>query len=158
MEIKLFDKAPLFELSSDDGKTYKLDDFLGKWLVLYFYPKDNTSGCTSEACDFRDNFERITELGASVVGVSPDSTKSHANFRSKHNLNFALLSDESKNMLSDYGVWKEKSMYGRKYMGVERTTYIISPEQKIMKIYSKVKVNGHVEQIIKDLKELQAGN
>ena len=154
MYLELSQPAPNFELPCDDGKVCKLSDFSDKWLVLYFYPKDNTSGCTTEACDFRDNMERITALGATVIGVSPDSPKSHVGFKTKQNLNFILLSDESKEMLSDYAVWKEKSMYGRKYMGVERTTYIISPDQKIAKIYSKVKVSGHVDQIIKDLGEL----
>ena len=156
MSLELFQEAPLFELPSDDGKKYSLLDFKGKYIVLYFYPKDNTSGCTAEACDFRDNFERISESGAVVIGLSPDSIKSHEKFRTKHDLNFILLSDESKETLNNYCVWKEKSMYGKKYMGVERTTYIINPDGEIVKIYNKVKVAGHVDAVIKDLEELQA--
>ena len=156
MQLELGQIAPDFSLTSDEGKLFTIKDFAGKWLVLYFYPKDNTSGCTSEACDFRDNFERIATLDAVVVGVSPDSEKSHKGFKTKQNLNFILLSDESKTMLEAYGVWKEKSMYGRKYMGVERTTLIISPDSKIMKIYPKVKVSGHVDEVIKELEKLKS--
>ena len=149
--LKEGNKAPDFKLEADDGKTYSLKDFKGKKLVLYFYPKDNTSGCTKEACDFRDNIKVFKKKNTAVVGVSKDSIKSHLKFRDKFDLNFPLLSDESTKVLDKYGVWKEKSMYGRKYMGVVRSTFIIDEKGKIEKIYSKVKVPGHVEDILNNL-------
>jgi len=147
------DKAPYFELADQDGKTVKLTDFAGKNLVLYFYPKDDTSGCTKEACSFRDELPSFDGINASVVGVSPDPVKSHRKFADKYSLNFTLLSDESKSMLEAYGVWKEKSMYGRKYMGVERTTYIIDPSGVVKNVFAKVKVDGHSEEVKKALSE-----
>jgi peroxiredoxin Q/BCP len=127
-----------------------LKDYKGKKIVLYFYPKDMTSGCTVEACDFRDNIKKIEKKNAVVIGVSPDGTKSHVKFKNKYELPFTLLSDESKKMLEDYGVWQEKSMYGRKYMGVVRTTFIIDEKGKIEN-FEKVKVDGHVEEILSNL-------
>ncbi len=147
------DKAPYFELADQDGKTVKLTDFAGKNLVLYFYPKDDTSGCTKEACSFRDELPSFEGINAAVVGVSPDPVKSHRKFADKYSLNFTLLSDESKSMLEAYGVWKEKSMYGRKYMGVERTTYIIDPSGVVKNVFAKVKVEGHSEEVKKALSE-----
>jgi thioredoxin-dependent peroxiredoxin len=144
-------KAPEFSAQIDGGKKISLADFKGKKLVLYFYPKDQTSGCTTEACDFRDNMERITSAGAVVIGVSPDSVKSHEKFIEKQNLNFHLLSDEDKKICEAYGVWGEKSMYGRKYMGVFRTTYLIDENGIILKSWAKVKVKGHVEDVISNL-------
>ena len=129
--LKVGQKAPKFTLRNQDGQMVSLSDFRGKKVVLYFYPKDNTPGCTKESCAFRDGLDEIRENGAVVVGVSPDSVASHKNFANKYDLNFPLLSDESKSMLEAYGVWKLKSMYGRTYMGVERTTFIISPDGKI---------------------------
>ena len=149
--LKEGSKAPDFKLEADDGKTYSLKDFKGKKLVLYFYPKDDTSGCTKEACDFRDNIKRFKKKDTVVVGVSKDSIKSHLKFRDKFDLNFPLLSDESTKMLEKYGVWKEKSMYGRKYMGVERTTFVIDEKGNIEKIYNKVKVPGHVEDVLNNI-------
>ncbi len=145
------DKAPYFELQDQDGNLVKLTDFEGKNLVLYFYPKDDTSGCTKEACSFRDELPSFEGINAAIVGVSPDSVKSHRKFIDKYSLNFTLLSDESKSMLEAYGVWKEKSMYGKKYMGVERTTYIIDPSGKIKAVFNKVKVDGHTEEVKKAL-------
>lgn len=145
------DKAPDFKLPADDGKTYSLKNFKGKKLVLYFYPKDSTSGCTAEACDFRDNAKLFTKNDAVVIGVSKDSIKSHEKFRDKYSLNFPLLSDEDGKMLEAFGVWKEKSMYGKKYMGIERTTFIIDEKGKIQEIFPKVKVNGHVKEILSKL-------
>ncbi len=145
------DKAPYFEVQDQDGKTVKLTDFAGKNLVLYFYPKDDTSGCTKEACSFRDDLPSFEGINAAVVGVSPDPVKSHRKFADKYSLNFTLLSDESKTMLEAYGVWKEKSMYGRKYMGVERTTYIIDPSGVVKNVFAKVKVDGHSEEVKKAL-------
>jgi peroxiredoxin Q/BCP len=146
-------KAPDFSLSAHDGTRYSLRDLKGKKIVLYFYPKDDTSGCTKEACSFRDNLASIKKKGAIVVGVSPDPVPSHGKFVKKYDLNFPLLSDESKKMLSDYGVWQEKSMYGRKYMGVVRTTFIINEKGKITHIFPKVKVDGHTEEVLKALAE-----
>ncbi len=154
MEIKIGDKAPNFEALNGNNEKISLSDFIGKWFVLYFYPKDNTSGCTKEACDFRDNFERITHTGASVVGVSPDSTKSHNNFATKYNLNFDLISDSDKVICNSYGAIGEKKMYGKTYQGVIRSTYIISPEQKIAYFWRNVKVDGHVDEVISKLNEL----
>lgn len=146
-------KAPNFSLVANDGKNYSLKDFKGKKVVLYFYPKDDTTGCTAEACSFRDNLSAIKKKGALVLGVSPDGLKSHEKFVSKYDLNFPVLSDESKEMLTEYGVWQEKSMYGRKYMGVVRTTYIIDEKGKISHIFPKVKVDGHTEEVLKALSE-----
>jgi thioredoxin-dependent peroxiredoxin len=141
-------KAPLFTLPTGDGKTVSLKDLRGKKVVLYFYPKDNTSGCTKEACSFQENLSAIKKKGAVVLGVSADSTAAHKKFAAKYDLSFPLLSDENKEVLKDYGVWKEKSMYGRKYMGIERTTVIIDEEGKISRVFSKVKVDGHTEEVL----------
>lgn len=127
-----------------------LNDFKGKKIILYFYPKDNTSGCTQEACDFRDNLNRLINY-ATVIGVSPDSLKSHKSFREKQNLNFILLSDSEHKFAQAFDVWKEKSMYGRKYMGIERSTFIIDQDGNILKEWRKVKVKGHVDEVIEYL-------
>ena len=134
---------------SPDGQemTYSLDDFKGHTVVLYFYPKDNTSGCTQEACNFRDNMNRLAPY-STVIGVSPDSIKSHQKFKEKENLNFILLSDPDHTLSSLFNVWVEKSMYGRKYMGIERSTFILDENLNILKEWRKVKVNGHVDEII----------
>jgi peroxiredoxin Q/BCP len=145
-------KAPAFKLKNQNGDTISISDFKGKNIVLYFYPKDNTSGCTAEACSFRDDFPKIKKTDAVILGISLDSVESHKKFTQKYNLNFDLLSDEKKEVLEKYNVWKEKSMYGRKYMGVERTTYIIDTEGKIKKIFRKVKVNGHNKEVLEALK------
>ncbi len=147
-------KAPPFALPSDAGETVTLSSLKGKKVVLYFYPKDNTSGCTREACDFRDNMARVKKSGAVVIGVSPDSLKSHKGFKDKYALPFTLLSDEKKEMLEQYGVWKEKSMYGRKYMGVERTTVIIDSAGRVARIFPKVRVEGHAEEVLAALKDV----
>ncbi|HEX3073898.1 MAG TPA: thioredoxin-dependent thiol peroxidase [Ignavibacteriales bacterium] len=136
-------KAPGFTLTNSAGEKVSLKDFLGKKVVLYFYPKDMTSGCTQEACDFRDNFSQFKKLNAVIVGISPDGETSHKKFEEKYELPFVLLSDPDHKVCELYGVWKEKSMYGRKYMGVERSTFLINEKGKILKIYSKVKVTGH---------------
>jgi peroxiredoxin Q/BCP len=145
------DKAPAFTLISDEGKKVSLKDLKGKKVILYFYPKDDTSGCTAEACGFRDNIKVINKKNTVVIGVSKDNTKSHQKFKTKYDLPFTLLSDENFEMLNDYGVWKEKSMYGRKYMGIERTTFIIDEKGKIQEVFDKVKVPGHVEEVISKL-------
>ena len=149
--LKIGDKAPDFKLTADSGEAVSLKDYRGKKVVLYFYPKDMTSGCTAESCDFRDNIKKFEKNNTVVIGVSADDTKSHVKFKQKYDLPFTLLSDESKEMLSDYGVWKEKSMYGRKYMGIVRTTFVIDEKGKIEKIYEKVNVPGHVEEVLKQL-------
>lgn len=141
-------KAPSFKLKDQDGNYVSLKDFIGKQIVLYFYPKDDTPGCTKEACSFRDNFPDFKDINAVILGVSPDSPVSHKKFISKYNLPFTLLSDEDKETLEKYEVWKEKNMYGKKYMGVERTTFIIDEEGKIKKIFSKVKVDGHDKEVL----------
>ncbi len=146
-------KAPDFTLLNQDGKKISLKDFKGKKIVLYFYPKDNTSGCTKEACSFRDDFPKFKKTDAVILGVSPDSVSSHKKFAEKYNLPFNLLADEDKKIVQLYDVWKEKSMYGKKYMGVERTTYIIDEEGKIKKIFNKVKVDGHNVEVMEALKD-----
>lgn len=142
-------KAPAFTLPDSDGNKVSLKDFKGKKVVLYFYPKDNTSGCTKEACSFRDNLPDFRKLDAVILGVSPDSQKSHQKFRDKYELPFTLLSDEDKTVLEKYGVWQEKKMYGKSYMGVVRTTYVIDEGGKIIKVFPKVKVDGHTEEVLK---------
>lgn len=134
-------------------KEISLNDFKGQKVILYFYPKDNTSGCTQEACDFRDNINRLTSY-ATVIGVSPDSIKSHKSFKEKQSLNFILLSDPEHKLAEDFEVWKEKSMYGRKYMGIERSTFILNKNGKIEKEWRKVKVKGHVDEVIEYLKAI----
>lgn len=146
--LNVGDKAPDLTAMNDRGERVSLKDFRGKTVVLYFYPKDMTSGCTVEACDFRDNLARIKRKDAVVLGVSPDTEKSHGKFRDKYELTFPLLADPDKKIVTDYGVWKEKSMYGRKYMGVERTTFIIDAKGKIANIFPKVKVAGHVDEVL----------
>ncbi|MBI4535143.1 MAG: thioredoxin-dependent thiol peroxidase [Ignavibacteriae bacterium] len=148
-EIKVGTKAPHFTLPTGDGKELSLEDLKGKKVVLYFYPKDDTSGCTKEACSFRDNLSAIKKKGAVVIGVSADSAASHQKFAAKYDLTFPLVSDEDRQLVKKYGVWKEKSMYGKKYMGIERTTFIIDSNGTIIHIFPKVKVEGHTEEILK---------
>ena len=148
------DKAPDFTLPRDGGETVKLSQFKGKPLVLFFYPKDDTSGCTKEAVEFSAKLEAFHRAGAEVVGISPDSVKSHDKFRDKHSLTVTLLSDEDKQVLEAYGVWAEKSMYGKKYMGVERSTFIVGKKGKIARSWRKVKVPGHVDEVLAAVQEL----
>lgn len=150
--LEIGKRAAAFSLLNQDSKKVSLKDFAGKQVILYFYPKDLTSGCTQEACDFRDRFDYVKTAKAVLLGISPDSAASHKKFIEKYELPFDLLSDEKKEILMKYGVWKEKSMYGRKYMGVERTTVIIDKEGKIKQIFPKVKVNGHADEVLKALK------
>ena len=152
--LKIGDKAPLFELLDKNNQKVRLKDFKEKKVVLYFYPKDMTSGCTQEACDFRDAFPAFNKLKAVVLGISADSVSSHIKFADKYELPFTLLSDENKEVVEKYGVWKEKSMYGKKYMGIERTTFIIDGNGIIKNIFAKVKVDGHVEEVMKALGEI----
>jgi len=151
MSIKEGQKAPSFVLLDDNGQKVSLNDFKGQKVVLYFYPKDDTPGCTTEACSFRDEGKIFKKKGAVILGVSPDSSASHAKFKIKFKLTFPLLSDSEKSVVQAYGVWKEKSMYGRKYMGVERTTFIIDGDGRIAKIFPKVRVPGHSAEILEAL-------
>ena len=146
--LKEGEKAPYFEGINQDGKKITLDDFKGKKLILYFYPKDNTSGCTAEACSLNDGYSSLTDKGFEVVGVSPDSTSSHLKFITKYNLSFNLIADTEKKILEAYGVWAEKKMYGRTYMGVLRTTFIIDENGIIQKIITKVDTKDHAKQIL----------
>jgi thioredoxin-dependent peroxiredoxin len=148
------DKAPDFDLPDDAGAEISLASFAGRKLVLYFYPKDDTSACTKEAIDFNGLRGEFKKAGAAILGVSPDPTASHAKFKAKHKLELALASDESKAMLEAYGVWAEKSMYGRKYMGVERTTFLIGKDGKIAAVWNQVKVPGHAEAVLAAVKTL----
>ena len=151
--MKVGQKAPDFTVLDDAGNKVKLSDFKGKKVVLYFYPKDDTTGCTKEACNFRDGIAELKRRGAVVLGVSPDPVESHKKFKNKYELNFPLLADTDRKIIESYDTWKEKSMYGRKYMGVERTTYIIDEDGKISHIFPKVKVNEHYEEVLAALKE-----
>ncbi len=147
-------KAPAFALRDAEGQKRELGDYRGRWLVLYFYPKDNTSGCTREAVDFTSLRGDFARLGAEVAGVSPDSQASHGKFIEKQNLTITLLSDEERKTLEKYGVWQKKSLYGREYFGVERSTFLINGEGKIRRVWRKVKVPGHASEVLGVLKEL----
>ncbi len=150
--LKEGDKAPFFKGLNQDGKEISLNDFKGKKLILYFYPKDNTSGCTAEACSLNEDYDTLTAKGFEVVGVSPDSATSHQKFIAKYNLSFNLIADTEKKILQDYGVWGEKSMYGRKYMGVFRTTFILNGEGIIEQVITKVDTKNAAAQIITNSK------
>ncbi len=146
-------KAPFFKGINQDEKEISLDNFKGKKLILYFYPKDNTPGCTAEACNLNDNYTELTDKGFEIVGVSPDSPASHLKFIAKHNLNFNLIADTDKKIMEDYGVWGEKKMYGKTYFGVIRTTFVIAEDGTILKIFNKVKTKDHTAQILNELKK-----
>ncbi|MAX27716.1 MAG: thioredoxin-dependent thiol peroxidase [Phycisphaeraceae bacterium] len=148
-------KAPAIALKDKDGKLHRLSAYQGQWVVLYFYPKDNTSGCTKQACAFRDHLPNLGKLDAVVLGVSPDDEKSHTKFAQKHELPFTLLADPEHQALEKYGVWQAKSMYGRKFMGVVRTTYLIDPKGKVAKRWDKVKVAKHMDEVLEALNEAQ---
>jgi len=150
-ELQVGDLAPAFSLPDDTGKIVNSSELRGKKVVVYFYPKDDTPGCTTEACSFRDGIQELRKSGAVVFGVSADSVSSHRKFSEKFQLNFPLLSDESKAMIQAYGVWKEKSLYGRKYMGIERTTFVMNEDGTIRKIFPKVKVNEHFTEVLQAL-------
>jgi thioredoxin-dependent peroxiredoxin len=145
------DMAPGFELPADDGSQVSLEALRGQKVVLYFYPKDDTSGCTTQACEFRDSLARIEEGGAVVLGVSPDPVDSHRKFKDKYDLNFPLLADEDHSVAEAYGVWKEKSMFGNKYWGVERSTFLIDEDGKLAKVWRRVRPKGHAEKVAAEL-------
>lgn len=155
-EIVAGKKSPTFTAKNANDDTVKLSDLMGKnGIVIYFYPRDMTPGCTIEACDFRDNFARIKKLGYNVIGISKDTPKSHTKFIEKQNLNFELISDKTGEICEKYGVWREKVFMGRRGMGIVRSTFILDSSFKIKKIYDSVKVKGHVEEIINDIQELE---
>lgn len=146
--LNVGDTAPDFSLPAGDGKTLSLKEFRGKKVVLYFYPKDNTPGCTKEACSFRDDIRKFERKGAVIIGVSADRVESHRKFADKYDLPFSLVSDEKKSLINAYGVWKKKSLYGRTFLGIERSTFVIDEKGKIARIYRKVKVDGHSEEVL----------
>lgn len=148
MSLEVGQKAPDFESKDQDGNPIRLSDFKGKKVVLYFYPKDNTPGCTTQACNLRDNYEALQKAGYVVLGISSDSGKSHKKFIEKHELPFTLIADEDKSVHEAYGTWVEKNMYGRKYMGTARTTFVIDEEGTLEEIISKVKTKEHTNQIL----------
>jgi peroxiredoxin Q/BCP len=145
------DKAPDIHLETDTGETFRLSDLKGKRVVLYFYPKADTPGCTMEACEFRDDIKGFTKKGAVVVGVSPDKLAAQARFKEKYDLPFTLLADHEKAAAQAYGVWREKNMYGKKVMGIVRTTFVIGPDGKIEHVYGNVKAKGHAAQVLGEL-------
>jgi peroxiredoxin Q/BCP len=147
-------KAPAFTLTADDGRKVRLADLKGRPIVLYFYPKNDTPGCTKEACAFRDRRAKLERLGAQVFGVSPDDVASHGRFRDKYGLNFPLLADPDHAVAEKYGAWREKNMYGKKSMGVQRSTYLIDADGKVARVWKRVQVDGHDQQVIEALEEL----
>ncbi|MFD1020589.1 thioredoxin-dependent thiol peroxidase [Thalassobacillus hwangdonensis] len=153
MSVDVGKKAPDFELKASNGETVKLSDFKGKNVVLYFYPKDMTPGCTTEACDFRDHHESFADLDAVILGVSPDPVERHEKFIDKHDLPFLLLADEDHAVAEDYGVWKLKKNFGKEYYGIERATFIIDKDGNLAKEYRKVRVKGHVEAALEYIRE-----
>lgn len=153
-KLKIGDPAPDFTLPGDNGTDVSLSSFRGKRVVLYFYPKDDTPGCTQESCDFRDQSSLFEKSGAQIIGISKDSVKKHDKFKEKYALNFPLASDEKGDICEKYGVWVEKSMYGRRYMGIERTTFLIGEDGKILQSWRKVKIPGHVDSVVDAVKTL----
>ena len=147
-KVKEGDSAPQISLNTDSGTPFELSSLAGKNVVLYFYPKADTPGCTKEACDFKATSEKFGKANTTIVGVSPDASAAQARFKNKFDLPFTLLADVDHKAAEDYGVWTEKSMYGKKYMGVERTTFVIGPDGKIKKIFPKVKVDGHAKEVL----------
>jgi len=153
--IEAGQRAPAFTLRADDGSQVRLADFAGQPIVLYFYPRDNTPGCTREACAFRDQRTQLNKLGAQVLGISADSVESHGKFRDRFELNFPLLADPDHVVAEKYGAWREKNMYGKKSMGIQRSTYLIGPDGNVAKVWKAVKVDGHDAQVIAAIRELR---
>jgi peroxiredoxin Q/BCP len=156
--IEVGERAPAFTLTADNGIKVRLCDLKGQPVVLYFYPRDDTPGCTREACAFRDQQAQLKKLGAQVLGISSDSIESHANFRDKYDLNFPLLSDADHTVAEKYGAWREKNMYGKKSLGLQRSTFLIDADGKVAKVWKAVKVDGHDEQVVAALGELKKVN
>lgn len=153
--LKEGSKAPAIDLPTDNGGNFCLSDMKGEKVLVYFYPKDDTSGCTAESCSFSENIKSFEKLGVAIVGISKDSVKKHDKFKAKYDLQFPLASDEEGDVCERYGVWVEKSMYGRKYMGIERSTFLIDEDGKIARMWGKVKVLGHTDEVLSALKELK---
>lgn len=151
MKLKVGDNAPNFTLKDQDDKSHSLKDYNGKWVLLYFYPRDNTPGCTKEACTLRDNFPSFKKIDAKIFGISTDSVASHKKFAEKHELPFTLLADEEKKVVELYGVWQLKKFMGREYMGTMRMSFLINPKGKIEKIYEKVKPAEHAKEVLADI-------
>jgi len=156
MTIEVGSHVPNIELVADNGEKVSLENYKGKYVVLYFYPKDMTPGCTTEACDFRDQHQSFADVNAVIVGVSPDPQEKHQKFKEKHDLPFQLLVDDEHQLAEAFGVWKLKKNFGKEYMGIERSTFIIDPEGKIIKEWRKVKVKNHVEEALNYIKEIQS--
>jgi peroxiredoxin Q/BCP len=155
MYKKVGTKAPVWQAADQEGKMRASKDYLGKWVILYFYPKDDTPGCTKEACSFRDGFAQFRRAGIEVIGVSVDSVKKHAKFVEKYSLPFTLLADEDKKIVEAYGVWGQKKFMGREYMGTNRVSYLIDPVGKIAKVYENVKPDAHADEVLADVKSLK---
>jgi peroxiredoxin Q/BCP len=154
MVLPVGDSAPLFSLPDQDGVVHSLSDYLGKWVLVYFYPKDDTPGCTTQACGLRDSFTEYTKAGLVVLGVSVDSVKKHKKFQQKYELPFTLLSDEQKDIVTAYGVWQQKKFMGREYMGIVRTSFLISPQGVVAHIFDAVDVKTHAQLVLSTYKEL----
>lgn len=154
-DVLLNKQAPQFKLLDKDKQVVDINNFKGKWVVVYFYPKDNTQGCTMEAIDFTNSIKEFKKYNAVVIGISPDSPESHCRFYDEHNLDIVLLSDAEHKVAELFGVWKKKSMYGKSFMGIERSTFLIDPEGRVRASWRKVKVPGHVEEVLQTLKSLQ---
>lgn len=154
MNISLNQPAPNFQLPDQNGQLHSLSDYSGKWVLLYFYPKDNTPGCTREACELRDAWSEIKDFKAVVLGISADSVESHQKFVTKHQLPFPVLSDSEKQVIKEYGAWGEKKMFNNTFWGIKRSSVLIDPEGKVAKIYEKVKPAEHAKQVLKDLRKL----
>lgn len=155
MALKVGQKAPKFSLPDQDGQVHTLAEYAGKWVLLYFYPKDDTPGCTVEACSLRDNWDAFKKAGVTILGMSADPVKKHKKFADKYALPFTLLADEAKQTLKDYGVWGEKKFMGRLYMGIARSSFLIDPEGKIAKMYEGVKPTEHAEEVLADVKGMK---
>lgn len=156
--LNVGDMAPEFSLEDQDGEAHSLSDQRGSWVALYFYPKDDTPGCTTQACEFRDSLEQIMGVGGKVFGLSADDRESHQKFAAKHHLTFPLLVDPDRKVLEAYGAWGEKTTFGRKHMGVHRTTYLIDPEGKIARVWERVKPAGHAQEVREAIEELRAAS
>lgn len=156
MKFTVGDKAPAFSLPDQNGYTHSLVNYEGKWVLLYFYPKDHTPGCTMEACTLRDNFGRFKKLDTIILGVSADTVERHLSFATKHQLPFPILADPEKRMLKEYGAWGKKKFLGKEYMGTKRISFLIDPEGKIAKVYEKVKTLTHASDVLHDLKAFSA--
>ncbi len=155
--VKEGQKAPVFRLKSDTGTTVSLSDYRGRPVVVYFYPRDNTPGCTREACAFRDCLSQLRALGVELVGISPDSVESHRKFKEKHDLNFPLLSDPDHTVASKYGAWREKTMYGKKTFGIQRSTFLIDAQGKVARAWQRVQVDGHDQEVLEAARQLVEG-